>query len=307
MPVYRGHARVAGILIIPLLLVVAACDVITTEPGAEATHSVTQTATAIPQIASCATTLPEMQGAQVVEIPDTDFPNSGAAIVAVTSPTSAPMQIVQYTACMQVFAKGSVGHVSVPVVSNTSSPTAEVIDALHLVSRGWVDTPTFPFDGANFQPCTTEQLCYAVGSLHYLELEQITDHTQGMLTFVLRMASPQPLVACDPALFPVAFYPTSTAVLANAEFPLPPVTKVSGGYGDAEGITTYFCTGGTAASIQTYMTKHLPVSGWSSLTVNGVRLWKFPSGIGPVYMRILPITDPHKWAILTYYSGANFG
>ena len=55
------------------------------------------------------------------------------------------------------------------------------------------------------------------------------------------------------------------------------------------------------------MAKHLPTSGWSPLTVNGVRLWKFPSGIGPIYMRIYPVTDPHKWAILTYYSGANLG
>lgn len=43
------------------------------------------------------------------------------------------------------------------------------------------------------------------------------------------------------------------------------------------------------------------------LTVSGVRIWKFPSGVGPVYMRINPILDPHKWSILTYNSGENLG
>lgn len=304
MQLSPGPARVARILIISLMLVMAACDATTTTHKKDATP----TATAIPKLVNCAATLPdEMLGAQVVAIPGTDFPNSGAAIVVITSPASAPMQIVQYTACMQVFVKGSVGHVSVPVVSNTSSPTAEVIEALNLVNRGWRSTPSFPYDGTNLQPCTMAQICYASDPQHFLELEQIRDRSQGVLTFVVRVAAPQPLVSCDPALFAADFYPDSTAVLANAEFPLPPATRVSTGYGDTEGIITYFCTRGTSASIQSFMAKHLPGSGWSLLTVNGMRLWQFPSGIGPIYMRILPITDPHKWAILTYNSGTTFG
>jgi hypothetical protein len=157
----------AQLLIIPLMLLMAACGVTTSGPGADAA---TQTATAIPPFVNCATTLPEMHGAQVVQVLDTDFPNSGAALVSTTSPNSAPMQIVQYTACMQVFAKGSVGMVSVPVVSNTSSPTAEVIEALGIANRGWTATQSFPFDGTNLQPCTQEQLCYAGLPQHYLEL-----------------------------------------------------------------------------------------------------------------------------------------
>lgn len=301
----------ASILLIPLTLMMAACDMTTTQPGADATQgaqtNVTVTTPRTP--VNCAKNLPGMQDAQVVEIYNTDFPNSGGAIVAVTSPTSAPLQIVQYTACMQVFVKGSGNdHISAPVISDTSSPTVEVTAALNLDGRGWRTTPDFPFDGATLQPCVTGQLCYTTdGVQRFLELEQIKDHSQGVLSFVLRVASPQPLVACDPAFFPIDYYPDSTAILANAEFPLPPTTKVSSGYGDAQGITTYFCSGGTAAAIQSFMAKHLPPSGWSPLTVNGVRLWKFSSGIGPVYMRIYPIIDPHKWAILTYYSGANLG
>lgn len=96
-------------------------------------------------------------------------------------------------------------------------------------------------------------------------------------------------------------------LLANAEIPLPPATRVSQGYGDSEGITTYFCSAGSAASIQAFMAKHLPAAGWSPLTVNGVRIWKFRSGVGPVYMRVLPITDPLKWSILTFNPGTNLG
>jgi hypothetical protein len=248
-----------------------------------------------------------MQGArQGIEILDTDFPDSAAAFVTITSPTTAPLQVARYVVCMQVFVKGTVGNISAPVVSNTSSATAKVIEALNLVNRGWTKSAVFPLDGTHLEPCTAAQLCYG-GLQNYIELEQIADHTHGVLTFVMRVASPQPLVSCDPALFPVDFYPASTSVLANAEFPLPPATRVSMGYGDAEGITTYFCTGSTAAAIQAFMAQHLPSAGWSPLMVNGVRIWKFPSGIGPVYMRINPITDPHQWSVLTYNPGTNLG
>lgn len=140
-----------------------------------------------------------------------------------------------------------------------------------------------------------------------VELERIVAHAQHIVTFVLRMATPQPLVACDPALFAVDYYPVSTNVVGNATFPLPPLTKVSTGYDDSQGITTYFCSGGTAADIESFMAKQLPASGWSPLMVNGNQLWKFNSGIGPIYMRIYPVTDPRKWSILTYDSGVNFG
>ena len=310
MQVNRSRAYLASMLMIPLALIVAACGVTPTSPAAPgaAGPGAPQTTSATSQLVNCAATLPEMQGAQVVMIPNTDFPDSGAAIASITSPISAPLQIVQYTACMQVFVKGSVDHVSVPIITHTSSPTAEVIDALNLSGRGWRSTSSFPFDGYNIQRCTKAQLCYTTDALqYYLELEQISDHSRGVLTFMLRLSSPQPLVSCDPALFSVDYYPSSTSVLANAEFPLPPLTRVSGGYGDAAGITTYLCTGDTAASIQTFMESHLPRAGWSPLTANGVRIWKFPSGVGPVYMRIYPVTDPHKWAILTYDSGINLG
>lgn len=303
----RMRGWLAGALTLPLLVAVTACGV---APGANATPAATTTtfpATATPVPAANCQSLAQMRGArQGIEILDTDFPDMASAIVTITSPTSAPMQVVRYVACMQVYVKGTVGDVSVPVVSNTSSPSAEVVEALNLVNRGWTKSVVFPFDGTHLQPCTAAQLCYG-GLQNYIELEQITDHGHGVLTFVMRVAAPQPLVACDPALFPGGFYPASDAVLANATFPLPPATQISSGYGDATGITTYFCTGSTAASIQAFMAQHLPAAGWSSLTVNGVQIWKFPSGIGPVYMRINPIIDPHKWSILTYNPGSNLG
>ena len=325
---------VASILILPLMLLVAACGVTTTGVGGQATVTAATTTQATAQATTkataqttpratphatqsapqtrkpvnCAAILPEMAGAQEVVIPNTDFPGSGAAIVAVTSSNTSLLQVVQYTACIQVFLAGTVGHISVAIISDTSSPTAEVVAALHLQDRGWRLASRFPFDGTNMQPCVEPQRCYTTdGAAYFLELEQVRDRSNGVLTFVLRVTSPKPLVACDPALFAVDYYPGSTAVEANAEFPLPPTTKVSGGYGDSQGITTYFCSDGTAASITSFMDTHLPEWGWSSLTVAGQRLWKFDSGVGPVYMRIYPITDPLKWAILTYNQGANFG
>lgn len=300
------HVRLTGALVIPLLLIIAACDL---TPGARSTtHSSGTPAPngALPQ-GPCGR-FPQLQGAREgIEILGTDFPESASAVVTTTSPSSAPMQVVRYVACMQVFVKGTVGNVSVPVVSSTSSATAEVSEVLNLVNRGWKNSTDFPFDGTRLRPCSTAQNCYFLDPQDYLELEQIADHGHGVLTFVLRVASSQPLVSCDPALFPIYYYPTSISVLANAEFPLPPLTRVSTGYGEVQGIITYFCTGDTPSSIAAFMTQHLPAAGWKPLTVSGAQIWKFPSGIGPVYMRINPILDPHKWSILTYNPGDNLG
>ncbi|HEX6797418.1 MAG TPA: hypothetical protein VF116_06865 [Ktedonobacterales bacterium] len=295
-----------GALVATLLLMVAACGMTPASPAAGA--SGTPGATGTQQFVNCAQ-LPEMKGArQTVEIPSIDFPATGAAIVTVTSPASAPMQVVRYVACMQVFTKGSVGPgISVPVVSNTSSPTAEVIEVLNLVNRGWVQGAFFPFDGSQLRPCSTAQLCFALDPQDFVELEQIANHSHGVLTFVLRVASAQPLLACDPALFPVDTFASSYSITNNATIPLPPNTIKSTNYEDAVGITTYFCTGGTVASIQAFMAQHLPASGWSSLTFNGVQIWKSPSGTGPFCIRVNPITDARKWSILYYVSCPDLG
>lgn len=319
MSIHRRRAHMASMLLtsllIPLLLIVAACDVATTSPATPGFSIVPPTATATggapidgahPDVVNCAATLPEMRGAQPVEILNTAFPSSGAAIVVITSPADAPLQIVRYTACMQVFLRGSVGNVSVPVVSDTSSPTAEVVATLDLDHRGWLPALKFPFDGRNLVACSKAQLCYGLGPQRYLELEQIKEHSHGVLTFVLRVASPQQIATCDPALFPIDYYPESTAVFGRAKFPLPPLTRVSQGYGDAAGVTTYFCSAVPADLIELFMEQQLPAWGWSPLMANGVRLWKF-SDEQTIYMRIFPVTDPLKWAILTYYPGSNLG
>lgn len=303
----RLRGELLGALAAPLLLMVAACGVPPASPAAGASTTPGASATGTSQVASCAQ-LPEMKGArQGVEIPNVDFPATGVAIVTVTAPAGAPMQIVRYVACMQVFAKGSVGPgISVPVVSNTSSPSGEVIEALNLDNRGWVQGAFFPFDGSQLRPCSTAQLCFALDPQDFVELEQIADHSHGVLTFVLRVASSQPLLACDPALFPVYSFASSYSI-ANATIPLPPNTVMSTSYEDAVGITTYFCTGGAVASIQTFMAQHLPASGWSSLTFNGVQIWKSPAGTGPFCIRINPITDARKWSILYYVSCPDLG
>lgn len=297
----RMRGWLAGALAFPLLAAVTACGV---APGANATPAATTSvpATATPIPAADCQSLAQMYGArQGIEIPDTDFPDMASAIVTITSPTSAPMQVVQYVACMQVYAKGTVGPgISVPIVSNASSPTAEVIEVLNLVNRGWTKSAVFPFDGAQPQNCTAAQLCYTSTPQDYLELEQIADHGHGVLTFVMRVAGPQPLLSCDPALFPSGAFASSYSI-ANATLPLPPNTVMSTSYEDAVGITTYFCTGGTVASIQAFLAKHLPASGWSPLTFNGMQLWKSPAGTGPFCIHTT-ITDARKWSILYYLS-----
>ena len=188
------------------------------------------TATTLRTPVNCAKNLPEMQDAQVVEIYNTDFPNSGGAIVAVTSPTSAPLQIRCSTppVCRSL-SKGAVTTIS-RCPSSLTPRRPPLRSRPRSISTAVRRDPTldFPFDGVTLQPCAPGQLCYTTDSAqHYLALEQIKDHSQGVLSFVLRVASPQPLVACDPAFFPIDYYPDSTAILANAEFPLPPTTKVS--------------------------------------------------------------------------------
>lgn len=290
----------------PLMLLVAVCGLTAPAIGAQTPATVSRAH----KLLNCATTLPDMVDAQVVEIPNTDFPNSGAAVVAITSSASAPLHVVRYTACIRVFVKDAVNHISVPIIADTStsSPTAEVVAALNLDDRGWRPTSFFPFDSTTPHPYAATQNCYTTdSSQYYLELEQIRDRGDRVLSFLARATPPQLLVTCDLALFPVAAYFDSLEVLANAQFPLWPLTRVSHGYGDTQGITTYFCSATSADLIESFMEKRLPAVGWTPLTVAGARLWKLNSGVGPVYMHIYPVTNSHKWSILTYNTGTNLG
>ena len=69
MPHSQSRVRVASILILPLALMMAACDVATTKPGADATQGAQPnvTATTLRTPVNCAQNLPGMQDAQVVE------------------------------------------------------------------------------------------------------------------------------------------------------------------------------------------------------------------------------------------------
>jgi hypothetical protein len=306
---YRRHALIS--LLFAALLLVAACGVKNTAgadatPGASATPGAAATPTVGPAT-SCAD-IPGMQGAQSAEIFNTDLQGGlGLATSTITSPASATYEVVQYSVCVKVYPAGTVGNISAPFVSDTSSATAEAAEALNLKGRGWGTTTSFPFDGTTLTSCSQSQFCYTTEPQYYLELEHAVDHTHGVITFLLRLASPQPLVRCDPQLFPIDTYPSSFTPQWNAAIPLPPVTRVSGGYGDSLGITTYLCSAGTIAAIQAYMMKYLPKYGWTPLMVNGTQLWKAGSGGGPLYIRINPITDPRKWSILEYFPGTNLG
>jgi len=280
-----------------LALLLLGCSSVHTSPS-PAQQPTIPPAPTIPETATTCNEAPALAGAQPTELYDLNFPDDGIASGTITSAPGAPMQVVSYVACLRI--DQSYG-------ASTPMGTAmdQVVATLGFFARGWVFSKVFPADGKTLSACdATEQRCFTAAPQTYALLEQTRANSNGLAVFYLSMALPQPLVPCDPILFPIYTYPASVAPYWAAQIPLPPGTRVSIGRGTEQGITEFFCSTGTASAVSAYMQQHLPQVGWKSVQVAGQQFWTITTpGAPTLYMRLNPITDPRNWSELEYYQG----
>lgn len=255
-----------------------------------ATVTATVAATPVADAAAC-NQLPDFVKGGFLEITNLDFPEDGIGSGKITSPSSSVMEVDEYDACVQI---------RPPETPSPAGPLATVLAVINVSGRGWASTTKFPFDGTNPTACSPRQKCFTLSPQDYLLVENVVAHQHGIYTFHLRHALPAPLIACDPVLFPYDTYPTWVSPYYAAEIPLPPVTRVSIGQGSSQGITTCFCSAGTAASIVAFENTNLPKYGWVRVNLNGKQLWKTTDSTPRLYIQVLPVTNSRQWAILEY-------
>jgi hypothetical protein len=251
----------------------------------------------VPESATSCNQVPELAGGLTTQMYNLNFPWEGLAVATITTPTTTAMQVASYVACLPF-----------SPASGTPTPPGpnieKVITVLGFSERGWVLSKDFPIDGENLTACSAVQRCFRADLQTYVLVEQARSNHNGLVVFDLLMALPQPLVPCDPVLFPYVTYPDSVTPYWAATIPLPPGTRTSSGFGTSEGITQYFCSAGTAKQVSDYMQAHLPEKGWEKIIVNDMQFWTIQTHGAPrLYMRLSSITDPRKWSELEYFQG----
>src|SRR5579871_97792 len=281
-----------------LVLFLMGCGSVHASPPAQ--QPTLPPAPTIPDTATTCNEVPALAGAQPTELYHLNFPDDAIASGAITSTPGAPMQVVSYVACLRI--DQSYG---APTPMGTAMD--QVVATLGFFARGWVFARGFPADGKTLSACnSTEQRCFMACPQTYALLEQTRANGNGLAVFYLSVALPQPLVPCDPILFPIYTYPASIAPYRAAQIPLPPGTRVSLSRSSEQGVTEFFCSAGTANEVSAFMQQHLPQAGWKSVQVAGQQLWTLTTpgaGAPKLYMRLKPITNPRNWSELEYYQG----
>ncbi len=148
-------------------------------------------------------------------------------------------------------------------VSGVSAFFAAQLPAL---PHGWIATTTFPSDGGLMQPCTAG--CWydpKGGPFYYLTFDNLTDQGGGVVTYHGRYAVSPDFPSCNsnftnsPIHGIQSFLPGTTPPL-----PLPPLTSVAPD--DAMALRGYdLCSAGTTASVNAFMLKELPATGWTKV------------------------------------------
>jgi hypothetical protein len=205
--------------------------------------------------------------------------------------------VVEYHACFHEY----------PPYTN-QAPLAHVLQLLNVAGRGWQHATTFPFDGNTPTACAPGQTCYVISPQEYLLIQDAASPQSHVFTTTILESEPAPFVACDPGYFPYDTYPQQISPYYGAEIPLPPNTRVAvPGYGTASGIVTYLCSAGSPSAITAFMRANLPRYAWKAETINGVQIWTTTDYTPTLHIRLYPVTNPHFWQILSYFTGGNIG
>jgi hypothetical protein len=245
------HMMTRIAIVIPALLLVAAC-------GATSATGTQPTATAQP---TCVSVLP---GAAAINLRNQNF------LYPIVFPPStvgtAPQQTASGTGLFTVYSFTACTSNTTPagVMSFFSSN-------LGALEHGWLDAQTFPADGGLMASCGTTRCWFNPkgGPLYYLIFDQYADNGHGIITYRARWAVSPDFPACgsnyniSAASRDVYFLPGYTPPL-----PLPPLSSTvpdnaSGGLRGYD-----ICSPGTAQSVQAFMAKELPATGWTKIASN---------------------------------------
>lgn len=247
-------------LILPALLLLTAC-------GAGSGTKTQPTATSIPPAATptpqptCASAL---SGASAINLQALGF------IYPMVFPPNTvgtqPQQTVSGPGLFTVYSF---------TVCTPSTTSADVVSffSSHLgaLQHGWMDAQTFPTDGGLMQSCAGTQCWFDPkgGPLYYLIFDQYADKGNGVIVYRARWAVSPDFPACGPnfnismATRDVYFLPGYTPQL-----PLPPLSSTvpDNASGGLRGYDV--CSPGSSQSVSAFMTKELPVTGWTKVTAN---------------------------------------
>jgi hypothetical protein len=283
----RSTGRGMGVIVV---LMLAGCS--TTSTHAIATNTPIPAPTPIPGVPELPVTLTscsDLPNGASLTIPGFNF--NGKATVTVITPAQTPMEVDAYIGC-----------IADPTQMQALQPWQRVAQTLNVDKGGWQVATSFPFDGAQLQQCGSDQHCYSTTPQNFLLIDRVSALPAHLLVFLLLKAEPQPLVLCDPGLFPNTFYTSDINSVSPGDIPLPPLTRISTEFGinETSAQRYYLCSAGTAQSVADFMQKQLPAKGWVATQVNGRAAWKTVKS--PTYYLFIPtITDPLKW-YLDFYS-----
>lgn len=246
-------------LIIAATLLLSAC-------GASSTTGGQPTATTAPQPtataeATCASALP---GATAINLQGQGF------VYPIVFPTGsvgvAPQQVASGPGIFTVY--------SFMVCSPDTTPAeVKAFFASHLgvLKHGWLGAQTFPTDGGLMANCGATQCWFNPkgGPLYYLIFDQYADKGGGVVTYQARWAVSPEFPACGPNFVAsgsardVYFIPGYTP-----PFPLPPLSSTVPD--DASGGLRGYdvCSPGTAQSVNAFLTKELPATGWTKIATS---------------------------------------
>jgi len=154
---------------------------------------------------------------------------------------------------------------------NTTTAGVTGFFSTHLgaLEHGWYNAQTFPSDGGLMSSCGSTGCWFNPkgGPLYYLIFDQYTDRGNSVITYRARWAVSPDFPTCNsnyntipPAARDVYFLPGYTPQL-----PLPPLSSTvpDNAMGGLRGYD--ICSPGTAQSVSAFMTKELPVTGWTKI------------------------------------------
>lgn len=148
--------------------------------------------------------------------------------------------------------------------------TGTTVDAIrafyaqHLVSAGWAQTETYPYNGQYQAPCG-DPYCWAKDAApRYVSLEKVTASSGGAVTFHLRLGTPPAAPNCPSSPFGS---PPYKLTYNNTDIPLPPLSLIGPGDGSGGLTNSAMCSAGDASSINSFYQTVLPQLGFHQGTL----------------------------------------
>jgi hypothetical protein len=175
----------------------------------------------------------------------------------------------------------------------------------NLRNSGWSYWHSFPYQGVLLQARgqlypTCASLCFQIGDLRYLSLEQITDHGNSVFTYHLRLASPPPAPTCNANFDNSPLKGVQTAV---EDVSLPPITYAVPD--NAANLRGYdLCSSGTVASITAFLNSALGTTGWNKVTSNTRCFYDDQCWTRDLAVISWHVDDPTNWHIV-YHPAAS--